>query len=43
MWTNIVGQNARLCDDQWWRNLLSLQNAIDFEETVSYTNNIIRK
>ncbi|KNC25327.1 hypothetical protein FF38_02523 [Lucilia cuprina] len=35
LWTNIVGQNSRLCDDQWWRNLLSLQNAIDFEETCS--------
>ncbi|KAM7346792.1 nose resistant to fluoxetine protein 6-like isoform 2-T2 [Cochliomyia hominivorax] len=35
LWTNIIGQNSRLCDDQWWRNLLSLQNAIDFEETCS--------
>uniref|UniRef100_A0A1A9W6D5 Nose resistant-to-fluoxetine protein N-terminal domain-containing protein n=1 Tax=Glossina brevipalpis TaxID=37001 RepID=A0A1A9W6D5_9MUSC len=35
MWTNLVEQNARLCEEQWWRNLLSLQNAIDFEETCS--------
>lgn len=36
LWTNLVGGNARLCEEQWWRNLLSLQNAIDFEETVSF-------
>ncbi|XP_037889212.1 uncharacterized protein LOC119637327 isoform X1 [Glossina fuscipes] len=35
LWTNLVGENARLCEEQWWRNLLSLQNAIDFEETCS--------
>ncbi|XP_061396896.1 uncharacterized protein LOC133332512 [Musca vetustissima] len=35
LWPNLIGQNSRLCDDQWWRNILSLQNAIDFEETCS--------
>ncbi|XP_073830459.1 uncharacterized protein [Musca autumnalis] len=35
LWPNLIGHNSRLCDDQWWRNILSLQNAIDFEETCS--------
>lgn len=34
---NLVGQNTRLCEQQMWRNFFSLQNAIDFEDTVSGT------
>lgn len=35
LWTNLVGQNTRLCEQQMWRNLFSVQNAIDFEDTCS--------
>ncbi|XP_037935805.1 uncharacterized protein LOC119669846 [Teleopsis dalmanni] len=35
LWTNLIGQNSRLCEQQMWRNVFSVQNAIDFEETCS--------
>ncbi|XP_036318069.1 nose resistant to fluoxetine protein 6-like [Rhagoletis pomonella] len=35
LWTNLIGQNTRLCEQQLWRNFFSVQNAIEFEETCS--------
>lgn len=33
-WGSLVMQNSEICESQMWRNIFSVQNAIDFEETV---------
>ncbi|EDW07303.2 uncharacterized protein LOC6584330 [Drosophila mojavensis] len=35
LWSLLVGENARLCEDNLWRNALSLQNTGDVEEMCS--------
>lgn len=34
LWSLLVGENARLCEENLWRNALSLQNTGDVEEMV---------
>ncbi|KAL5277889.1 hypothetical protein ACFFRR_002871, partial [Megaselia abdita] len=34
-WGSLIMQNSEICESQMWRNIFSVQNAIDFEETCS--------
>lgn len=36
LWSLLVGENARLCEDNMWRSALSVQNTGDLEEMVYY-------
>lgn len=35
LWNTVVKQNAKLCEENWWRNVLFIQNLYPFEEMVS--------
>ncbi|XP_023169417.2 uncharacterized protein LOC111598411 [Drosophila hydei] len=37
LWSLLVGENARLCEENMWRNALNLQNTGDLEEMCSPT------
>lgn len=36
LWSLLVGENARLCEENMWRSALSIQNTGDLEEMVYY-------
>lgn len=40
LWNTIVTPNAELCKENWWRNILYIQNIYPFQDMVQINEKI---